>query len=285
MPTWDKGWIAGEPSSSVTAAKAQALAALTSTETAYLDGSSAGTIVASKAVVVGSSKQQNELSVGTFGSPVAMSSNLTRIGIVSGDFASDVGASQDARMFHTRCKISKGVSKGGSIYGCFMQLRINSATGAFTITGSGQMAAAIAYVEASDNDQIVTFGAQKICALLAKVESVSKHVMTGVSLYGIQIGNAVKTTDSGAASVNFSALRIEKDAGYLDYKHAISIDDCMSSAVMLLKADGAVVSTSLSCSADVATSKVAGVLKLEIDSVTSGANVTRYIWLYSATPS
>ena len=277
MPAWDKGWIAGCPSASVTSAQAQ-----------NYSGVTAGTVTASKAVVVDANKAQSFLSVGTQASPVAMSSNLTKIGMVSGDFASDVGASQDARMFHTRCKISKGVSKGGSIYGCFMQLRINSGTSvtaAYTITGNGQMAAAMAYVEASDSTRVVTFSSQKICALLAKIESVSGHVATGVSMYGVQIGNAVATTDFSAASVNFSALRIEKDSGSVDFKHGISIDDCMSSGVMLLKADGAVVSTSKTCSADVATSKVAGVLKLEIDSVTSGANVDRYIWLYSATPS
>lgn len=273
----NKYWVANCPSATITSTQAENLAGVT-----------AGTITASKVVVLDANKSQTELHVGTQASPITMSSNTTKLAEVSGNFASDLNASQDARMFHTRCKISGPIDSGGSIYGAFMQLRINSgssATGAYTVSGAGQYAAAMAYIEASDTDNAFTWGGGKWACLHTKVESVSDHVATGASIYGVQIGNAVKTTDFGAASVNFAGLRIEKDSGYLDFKHAISIDDCASSALLYLKSDGVVVSTSLACSADVATSKVAGAIKVEIDSVTAGANVTRYLWLYSLAPS
>ena len=272
-----KYWIANCPSASITSTQANNLAQIT-----------AGTVAASKAVILDANKSQTELHVGTQASPIAMSSNNTKLAEVSGNFASDLNGAQDARMFHTRCKISGPIDSGGSIYGAFMQLRINSgssATGAYTVSGAGQYAAAMAYIEASDTDNAFTFGGGKWACLHAKVESVSDHVATNASIYGVQIGNAVKTTDFSAASVNFAAIRIEKDSGYLDFKHAISIDDCASDALLYLKADGVVVSTSKACSADVATSKVAGAIKVEVDSVTSGNNVDRYIWLYSALPS
>ena len=283
----NKRWIGNDPSSSVSSAQCQALAALDTTELGAVNGITAGTVTASKAVVVDANKAQTELNVGTQASPVAMSSNLTKLAIVSGDFASDLNAAQDARMFHTRCKISGPIVSGGSIYGAFLQLRINSgstATGAYSVSGAGQYAAAMAYIEASDSDNIFSFGGGKWAALHAKVESISDHTATGASVYGIQIGSAVKTTDFTHANSNWSALRIEKDSGYLDYKHAFSIDDCMSSAMMLIKSDGTVVSTSKTSAATNDT-KVLGCIKLEIDSVTAGANVDRYIWLYSNAPT
>ena len=270
-----KYWIANEPSSTVTATQAQAYAGIT-----------AGTITASKAVVIDSNKAQDSIFVGTSSSPVAMSSALTQLGIVSGDFVSDIGASQEARMFFTRCKISKAVSSGGSIYGSFNQLRINSGssvTAAYSISGAGVYAAAMAYVEASDTTRAVTFKNGKFIGLHAKIESVSGHSASAASFYGICVGSAVATTNFSASDCNYAALRIEKDAGTLDFKHAISIDDCASDALMLLKADsaviaGAVVSTSSTPTG--APSRILGCIKLEVDSATGATNVDRYIYLH-----
>jgi len=277
-----KYWIANEPSSTVTAAQAQAIAALDTTELGFLNGGTAGTITASKSVVVDSNKAQDSIFVGTSSSPVAMSSALTQLGIVSGDFVSDIGASQDARMFFTRCKISKAVSSGGSIYGSFNQLRINSGssvTAAYSISGAGVYAAAMAYVEASDTTRAVTFKNGKFIGLHAKIESVSGHSASAASFYGICVGSAVATTNFSASDCNYAALRIEKDAGTLDFKHAISIDDCASGALMLLKADtgGSVISVSGSSTA---ASRILECIKLEVDSATGATNVDRYIYLH-----
>ena len=268
-----KYWIANEPSSTVTAAQAQAYAGITP-----------GTITASKSVVLDSNKAQDSLFVGTSSSPVAMSSALTQLAVVSGDFVSDIGASQDARMFFTRCKISKAVASGGSIYGNFAQLRINSGssvTAAYSISGAGVYAAQMAYVEASDTTNAVTFRNGKFVGLHAKIESVSGHSASAASFYGVCIGSAVATTNFSATDNNYAALRIEKDSGTLDFKHAISIDDCSSGALLYLKADGVVVSTSKTGAANT----IAGHIKLEINSVTAGANVTRYIYTYAGSPT
>ena len=278
-----KYWIANEPSSTVTAAQAQAIAALDTTELGFLNGGTAGTITASKSVVVDSNKAQDSIFVGTSSSPVAMSSALTQLGIVSGDFVSDIGASQDARMFFTRCKISKAVIGAGSIYGSFNQLRINSGssvTAAYSISGAGVYCASMAYVEASDTTQAVTFKNGKFIGLHAKIESTTKHSATSAaSFYGVCIGSAVGTVNFSASDNNYAALRIEKDSGTLDFKHAISIDDCASDVLMLLKADtgGSVISVSGSSTA---ASRILGCIKLEVDSATGATNVDRYIYLH-----
>ena len=144
----------------------------------------------------------------------------------------------------------------------------------------------MAYIEASDTDNAFQFAGGKWSALHAKVESVSDHYATGVSIFGVNIGSAVKTSDfcGTTNSVDWAALRIEKDAGYLDYKHAFSVDDCCSEALMLLVGDGTVISTSKTASNSDNT-KVSGSIKLEVDSATSGDNVDRYIWLHTNCPT
>ena len=115
------------------------------------------------------------------------------------------------------------------------------------------------------------------CQALAALDTTELGAVNGVT--------AGTVTASKAIVVDASKQQSEVIVGTTATgTYAILVNNSASGAVLKVASDTdlAMVSTSVGCSADAATSKVSGYVKVVVDSATAGADLTRYLWLYSA---